>query len=128
MKHFLFLRHPLNRCSFRDNWVWNFNLCTCFRCNKQTASKFFLIKIDFFLKKWKYDIKCTILAENQSIKARFSLERARFLCRLHENSTIFVTVITPSRNLVGSSFTTHVKAGDLLQNFYINIYSKFLLQ
>ena len=26
MEHFLFLRHVLSRCSFRDNWVWN--LCT----------------------------------------------------------------------------------------------------
>ena len=24
MKHFLFLRHVLNRCSFRDNCFWNF--------------------------------------------------------------------------------------------------------
>jgi hypothetical protein len=24
MEHFLFLRQPLNRCSFRDNCVWNF--------------------------------------------------------------------------------------------------------
>ena len=24
MEHFLFLRHVLNRCSFRDNYVWKF--------------------------------------------------------------------------------------------------------
>ena len=24
MEHFLFLRHVMNRCSFRDNCVWNF--------------------------------------------------------------------------------------------------------
>jgi hypothetical protein len=39
MEHFLFLLHVLNRCSFRDNCVWNLNLCTCFRCNTQKIQK-----------------------------------------------------------------------------------------
>ena len=38
MEHFLFLRHVLNRCSFRDNCVW---ICVqALRCNTQTFLNF----------------------------------------------------------------------------------------
>jgi hypothetical protein len=36
IENFSFLRQSLNRCSFRDNCVWNLNLCSCFRCNTRT--------------------------------------------------------------------------------------------
>ena len=45
MEHFLFLRHILNRCSFRDNCVW---ICVqALRCNTQTFLNFCIDFLNF---------------------------------------------------------------------------------
>jgi hypothetical protein len=47
MEHFLFLRHVLNRCSFRDNCVWNFEFVYKFFVVIHKLFWIFCGKIDF---------------------------------------------------------------------------------